>query len=294
MKNTILKAITIIFKNIPLGDCSSSKNCKNGLISCCVVTKGKLKCLRNILGDLKRQILECLDYEIIVLNNGPDDQIRMLCEEIRRQGVEVSCYHESDIKTAVGALRNKSVERSSGEIILFLDDDTRLEDDRFLSKAFNIYSQAKPDVIIPQAFAETIHADFKNKYLDPFSFAARCIFYKKEFFLKLKGFHSFLNGYEDIDLGIRSVLARGEIVKIKELRYLHPPLFFYSMDKPFCIGQSVWNLKRKTPFFLWLMIYINSLRFLFYIFLPTQKNRQWFKISLGCLIGPWKKQKYCY
>ena len=100
--------------------------------------------------------------------------------------------------------------------------------------------------------------------------------------------------YEDIELGIRSVILSADVLRTVSLRYWHPPLYFVDMRKPFSIGQSLWRLRMKYSFPVWLVTYLHALRFLIFGFVPVPKAQQWFKISLGVLAGPFLRKERIY
>jgi hypothetical protein len=243
---------------------------QKNFISCLIPSARGPEFIKTIWSDLAQQTLSKESFEIITLESSSGEIL-------------------------LGSLRNQLLSKAKGEYILFLDDDTRLLQNDFLEKALLLFQQYAPDVIMP--LGEGIAPLNKPKYtfLDSYSFATRCCLYKKSALESINGFHEDITSYEDIDLGIRLSMNHSKILKTNELRYLHSAVYFKSMRKPLAIGQSVWILQKYYPLPLWILLYLNGIRFLVLGLIPTTRNRQWFKISLGILIGGFikKKLRYC-
>ncbi len=240
---------------------------KPGLISCLIVSNRPAQ-LEGLLSDLKAQDISKDSFETIIISN---EQVHLISD-----------------------LRNASILRSKGEFLLFLDDDTRIYQKDFLSKALVIFKSTDCDLLIPQA--NPLFGIIRGRYefLDRFSMANRCIFYRKSVIQELGGFMKGLAGYEDIELSIRLMIKDPRILQEKGLNYYHPPLYFDSLRKPLAIGQSIFNMQRQYSLPVWLLAYFNGLRFLPLGLIPGDRFRQWFKISLGILLYPFTGKSYYY
>ena len=231
----------------------------------CIIPSCRPELLKDILEDLSLQDFPKNDFEIIVID-GPGK--------------------------VIGSLRNQGLEKSHGQFILFLDDDTRIFQKDFLSKASLILKESRADIIQPGGHSLYAVLQGRTDFLDHFSFASRCCIYTRDLLERLGGFRADLNSYSDIELSIRAVSLAPRVVRTDKLSYYHPPLYFPSLQKPLAIGQSIFKLKKYYPFIIWLLIYLNALRFLPLVFRPTKQNRSWFKISLGVLLYPFRRGEY--
>ena len=231
----------------------------------CLIPSCRPEHLKNILEDLSLQDFPQEKYEVITIH---------------------------DSSKIIGSLRNRSLDASRGKYILFLDDDTRIFQKDFLSKAYLLFQDQHPDILQPCSVSLYGVLHPKQDFLDNYSFATRCCFYTRDLLKRLGGFRNDLNSYSDIELSIRAMMLSVRVMQTNELSYAHPPLHFYSLQKPLAIGQSIFKLRRCYPFGIWLLIYLNALRFLPRILWPSRPNRAWFKISLGVLLYPFKPREY--
>jgi len=270
----------------------SVKPVKKNFISCLLCASRDEQTVQELLGDLSRQSLNKDSFEVVILDNSAQG-LKKLTDQFAA-ALSVVYVRNASSTGMLGALRNATLEASRGEFICFLDDDTRILQEDFLQKALEIFQKTSPDLIMPLGKALCKEKDGRDRYLDPYSYAARCCLYQRRVIEALGGFHHDLAAYEDIDLGIRSRLAGVRVFKTDQLQYAHPGLFFTSLQKPLAIGQSVLKLRKYYPWYLWLLIYLNALRFLPLGLIPTTKNRQWFKISLGVLMAPFVRKECTY
>ena len=265
---------------------------RTNIVSCLIVSN-KLLLLEGLLSSLTQQTLSKDDFEVVVVFDWPGKEVLVLVEEYKEY-LNIRLHQITQPVRILSDLRNLSVSLSSGEFLLFLDDDTRILQKDYLKSALAIFHESNADVLIPQAGALfgilRTHYDF----LDRFSFAGRCSFYRRKTLEELGGFLTGLYAYEDIELSIRLMMKKPRVVLAESLNYYHPPLYFDSMRKPLAIGQAIFQMRQHYSFFVWLLVYINALRFLPYGLIPGQRYRHWFKISLGVLLYPLTGKSYYY
>ncbi len=89
--------------------------------------KGSIKCLLEQDFD---------GYEIIIIDQTENGDSKDLGEFDGNKKIK---YYRSDIKSA-SASRNIGIEKSSGEVLLFIDDDVIIEDKKFLQKHYRHYA----------------------------------------------------------------------------------------------------------------------------------------------------------
>lgn len=65
------------------------------------------------------------DYEILLVDDGSTDGSGSLCDELVRTKKNICCYHQEN--RGVSAARNQGLELATGDYVLFLDADDRIE-----------------------------------------------------------------------------------------------------------------------------------------------------------------------
>jgi glycosyltransferase involved in cell wall biosynthesis len=273
------------------GDCSASGQMQKGLISCLIPTN-RAKDLDILLEDLTYQTLARDKFEVVIVNGQALQDVRLVVQKY--SALKINYIEIKNPEKVLSNLRNVTLEAAQGEYVLLLDDDTRIIQNDFLQLSLKLFEAHQADVIIPKAWSLYGIVKAKYDFLDPYSMTSRCGLYRRKVLQELGGFNEGLNTYEDIELSIRAIIKKSKVFRSSELSYLHPPLYFYSMDKPLSIGQTIFQIKRHYSLGVWLLVYANALRFLIYGLLPSPVCRQWYKISLGVFLYPFKKKDYFY
>ena len=255
------------------------------IFSCIIPTYDRWKELDTILYCLSVQEFQKSHFEVIVVEDGSTAEGRA-CLEKYRSLLQIKLIQTGSDRHCVGALRNKALECSQGEYLLFLDDDTQIYQADFLQNLHDIFS-TKKDIDCIQISGKPDRCFIKGQYdfLDEFSFATRCVAYRRSRLILIGGFINSLRSYEDIELSIRFILSGGKFVQEDKLNYYHPPLYFNSYDKVITNGLSFFALISRYSFLLWLVCYLNAIRFLPFLLSPSMKQRQWGKISAGFVIA---------
>lgn len=94
------------------------------LVSVVVPTYRRPELLRQCLGALSYQTLDPADYEVIVVDDAPDEETRRLVEEwSRRRGAPALRYETSGERHGPAAARNVGWRLARGPIVAFTDDD---------------------------------------------------------------------------------------------------------------------------------------------------------------------------
>jgi glycosyltransferase involved in cell wall biosynthesis len=254
--------------------------------SCIIPTYNRARNLDNILHCLSTQDIPTDQYEVIIVEDGKSDEVvkvvNKYCNLLNLNLIFSGEYHHS-----VGSLRNIALNVSCGKYLLFLDDDTQIWQTFFLSKLKDNFD-LMPDVNCIQIAGKSDRCLIKPKYffLDEFSFATRCVAYRREIIRQIGGFIDSLLSYEDIELSIRFSILDGRVFKDMELYYLHPPLFFSSWRKPLANGLSFLTLFSRYSILVWMLCFLNATRFLPLLMSFSIRHRQWAKISAGFIIAP--------
>lgn len=285
MKTALLKGLYNIFPFPLQGDVECFRE-EVLSISCIIPTFQRDKDLAVILGCLSAQNMQTQEYEVIVVEDGADEDTGLLIGPFK-ENLNIIHLTNPVPKRNVASLRNQGLRHARGSYVLFLDDDTILPQEDFLTRlTAHFASNPQAGVIqIPGEASYGLRA-LKYDYLDKYSFATRCVAYRRQALESVCGFLEELTSYEDIELSIRFVISGGQSVFASDLGYRHPPLFFDGWRKPICNGESFLRLFNRYSKPLWCLCYLNAMRFLPFLLVPNVKCRQWGKISAGFLIAP--------
>ena len=106
------------FNNVFISDMQDSNN---NFVSIIIPTYNRAKSLERLLQSLSKQIFEYSYFEIIVINNGSDDNTHEICNQYSSLigNFKEICEH----KPGLLAARNRGVRESCGNILIFCDDD---------------------------------------------------------------------------------------------------------------------------------------------------------------------------
>lgn len=84
---------------------------------------------------------ECNDWELLLIDDGSDDDSLRICEKFKSEKIRV--FHH--INHGVSYTRNKGIEEANGKYILFVDADDYLDED-FLSTIYIAVDQTAADI----------------------------------------------------------------------------------------------------------------------------------------------------
>ena len=106
--------------------------------------------------DLIPGILECMisasknapeNWELIFVDNAGDSEVEVICSSADLSAIELKYFHEAT--PGVSAARNRAVAESSGQWLLFLDDDVSF-DENFISNMISAITDEEVDIICPR------------------------------------------------------------------------------------------------------------------------------------------------
>lgn len=173
------------------------------LLSIVIPTKNEEKYLPKLLDSIKKQTFK--DYEIIVMDNDSKDKTREIAQS----------YNCKVVKGGLpGRARNLGAKAARGDIILFLDADTKLRGANFLRFSLDEFNKRKLYIAVPLAYVrgnklDKLFYNFWNQlveifqYITPFA-GGWCIFVRKEIHNKIKGFDEKITLGEDTDYAQRA------------------------------------------------------------------------------------------
>src|SRR6266850_619558 len=112
-------------------------------LSVVIVTQDRREELRRLLSDLTA-MAEAAGDEVVVVDNGSaDGTVEMVRENFTAASVLVH-----PVNRGAPAARNAAARTARGEILVFLDDDTRVEDPRFLERVRKLFETEREAAVV--------------------------------------------------------------------------------------------------------------------------------------------------
>lgn len=223
-------------------------------ISCVINFYGRLDLLCGILHSLSAQDYprECFEVVLVEDRGGTDDG-RAFCESFQDRLNIV--YHPLDKNFGhMGYSRNFGLAHTRGEFVLFLDDDTVMLQNDFLSRMEQAFGD-HPEVDALMPLGQSVFCEWPGRYdfHDPYFPTSRCTAYRRQVLTELGGFISNFVGQEDVEFVLRFTLKGKKALPLSQLTYYHPPLLVPNFKKSAAVGISFARLRgRYSHLMLWL------------------------------------------
>ena len=302
IRSSFLRAAYKLFPFSLTGDLAGDVRPPNGEqkcgVSCVINFYGRTDLLRNILTGLSEQSFKKADFEVVLVEDRGGTKEGRGIEKEYKSKLNIRYFVLEENFGVMGYARNFGISKTSGELILFLDDDTIILDKDFLSILANEFHTTGAEAVIPFGSASYCLVREKYSYHDPYFPTNRCMAYKRETLQELRGFVSEIVGQEDVEFAVRLIASQKKIHRSNLISYMHPPLITQNTNKAAAVGASFAKLKKRYPLVIWLMLLINGCRDLPKLIFPinTQYKMQGM-FSLGFLFGIWysitgKKMEY--
>jgi glycosyltransferase involved in cell wall biosynthesis len=255
-------------------------------ISCVINFYGRLDLLAGILHSLSQQRFERERFEVILVEDRQGtDAGRRMAEEFGTQLQIVYLPLDANFGK-MGYSRNYGLSRSRGDIILFLDDDTVIQQVDFLSILADTFCHdPEADAVVPHGHASYALIDGRYDHHDPYFMTSRCTAYRREVLAELSGFISDFVGQEDVEFVARFLMAGKTAVNVADLNYFHPPLLVPNLRKPKAVGASFFQLRSRYPLVVWLLVILNCARHTPLYLLPIRRYREMGRFGIGFLAG---------
>lgn len=286
MRRAILRTLYRMFPFDLRGD-AHVPEARDGIrISCIINFFGRLDLLSGILYSLAQQRYDRDRFEVILVEDRNGTAAgRKMAEDFGTVLQTVYCPLDANFGK-MGYSRNYGLARSRGEIILFLDDDTVIQQDDFLNTLDEVFLRNdQADAVVPHGQASFAVIDGRYDFHDPYFMTSRCTAYRRDVLAELGGFVSDFVGQEDVEFVVRFLIAGKSSVNVPELNYFHPPILVPNYRKPKAVGHSFFRLRTRYPALLWLLILLNCSRHApLYVF-PIRRFREMGRFGLGFLMG---------
>ena len=268
------------------GDCLVPAASGEIMLSCVINFYGRINLLEGILYSLQGQDFPRDCFEIVLVEDQGGTEAGRLAAD-RFSGELPIRYLPLDANYGrMGYSRNVGLSHSCGKIILFLDDDTVLQQCDFFSRLVEAFeSSPGVDALIPHGGASYALIDGHYDFHDPYFMTSRCTAYRRSALAELGGFISNFIGQEDVEFVVRFIIARKKSRRAPELHYFHPPLLVPNFRKPMAVGYSFSMLKSRYPTLLWLLVILNCARHAPLFLLPIRRYNEMGRFGIGFLAG---------
>lgn len=206
---------------------------KTPLLSVIIPTYNNPDLLKETLGFLEEQDFPVTEFEVVVVNDGSQDGTARLIDQytgrLNLRGVHLT--HNSGRSTA----RNRGVDKSSGEVLVFLDSDMEFDSD-FLSRHFSYHEQGDKLVVIgsvqyksslgKRAYTRFLQSRGVGKFTPDTEIAGRYFLsgnasMTRDVFDRTGGFDPEIKYGEDIDFGIQLEQIGCKIITGNKLAVFH-------------------------------------------------------------------------
>ncbi len=286
MRDKVLRKLYRIFPFELRGDCSVPPVRDDIKVSCVINFYGRLSTLEGILWSLAQQDFPRESFEVILVEDrGGSAEGRALADSFSSRLPLV--YAPLDKQYGcMGYSRNFGLFRSRGEFILFLDDDTVILQQDFLSTLELLFRKnPHADALVPHGHASFSCRQDRYAFHDPYFMTSRCTAYRRTVLQKLGGFMSHFVGQEDVEFVTRFTIADKKAVTTDALHYYHPPLLVPDTRKPRAVGFSFFGLMGRYPFPIWLLLLANCARHAPLWLVPVRRFREQGRFGIGFLHG---------
>ena len=267
-------------------------------VSCIINFYGRIDLLEGILNSIQEQNLPRNLFEVILIEDrGGTEQGKAIAVHFS-DTLNIRYFPLQEHYGLMGYSRNYGLSKANGKYILFLDDDTVILQKDFLANVIHEFVATNADGLIPYGSASYYLLKGRYGYHEPYFATNRCMAYKREVLRDLGGFVSHIIGQEDVEFVMRYLMSGRTFRRTPGLAYYHPPLLMPNLRKPKAVGNSFYQLKRRYPFAIWLLVILNGARHAPLVVLPIRKYREMGRFGLGFFIGvvvsPFKKNGFRY
>lgn len=202
------------------------------------------RCLESILAQ------DYFDYEVIIVNDGSDDDSENICKEFINE--KYNFYYYKKTNGGLGDARNFGLEHAKGEYICFIDSDDYIRND-YLSKLYNKAKEEDSDIVVCDYYLAyedkeiiesgkaNINEDIKKDYLISAPNAWNKL-YKRELFIKNNIRYPKDLYYED--LATTPLL----LLNANKISYVNEALYYYVQRSGSIMNQEKYNIKNNDIF----------------------------------------------
>lgn len=286
MREIILKKFYNWFPFDLRGDCTVPDASGGIVLSCVINFYGRINLLEGILYSLMSQNFPRDRFEVVLVEDQGGTEAGYRAAERFSKDLPIRYLPLDTNYGRMGYSRNFGLYHSRGEYILFLDDDTVLQQCDFLSMLVARFkSNPDTDALIPHGSASYSVVDGRYDFHDPYFMTSRCTAYRRTVLAELYGFVSDFIGQEDVEFVVRFTIAGKKCLHVSGLNYFHPPLLVGNFRKPMAVGMSFFRLNKRYSAMLWILVLLNCMRHAPLYLLPGRLNREMGRFGIGFCLG---------
>jgi glycosyltransferase involved in cell wall biosynthesis len=281
--------LNTLYRRFPFdlrGDCTVPVASAVIKLSCVINFYGRINLLEGILFSLQDQVFPHENLEIVLVEDqGGTEEGKLTAERFSKK-LPIRYLPLDANFGRMGYSRNFGLKHSRGDIILFLDDDTVLQQNNFLSTLVSAFEcTPETDAMVPHGKASFAMIEDQYDFHDPYFMTSRCTAYRRSVLAELGGFVSNFIGQEDVEFVVRFTIAGKKSKNIPELHYFHPPLLVPTFRKPMAVGFSFSLLKARYSTALWLLVILNCARHAPLYLFPQRRFKEMGRFGIGFLAG---------
>jgi glycosyltransferase involved in cell wall biosynthesis len=114
------------------------------MLTAIICTYNRAKYIGNLLESIAANDLDKKEYEILLVDNNCTDNTREICEAFAEAHKDVQFRYTKEPEQGLSAARNRGIKESHGETLLFLDDDSYIQQDylKNLQRQLNDHPEA--------------------------------------------------------------------------------------------------------------------------------------------------------
>jgi len=139
------------------------------MVSAIISTYNRDRYLPDVLQSLSEQTLDVDKFEIILVNNNSTDNTEKISLEFKENNPEMQFHYFLETKQGLSHARNRGINESKGDILVFVDDDAFLSKGYLEEVATYLSKHESVDAIGGKILLkfEKERPKWANKYLDP-------------------------------------------------------------------------------------------------------------------------------
>jgi glycosyltransferase involved in cell wall biosynthesis len=220
-------------------------------ISVVIPTYNRVEMLLNCLDALSRQSLPFSQFEVLVVDDGSQDETS---KRVKERSFPYAFKFLQEKHGGAASARNRGIKEAKGEIILFTDDDCIPSEGLLEEHAKAHESEAmrvvRGPVVIVRSPSEISNGKFRLSHFSMNFFCTSNASVRKEWLLKAGGFDESFGRWEDAELGWRL-----RHMGLKRVFLPHAPVFHWKPEWPvgklvktaLADGRAAANLYKRHP-----------------------------------------------
>lgn len=136
-------------------------------LSAIICTYNRDKYLYNALKSIAEQNYPICNYEIILINNNSTDNTEEVCSQFQKDYPNITFKYYLETNQGLSYARNRGVQESTGDVLIFIDDDATVFDNYF--KNIELFFNNHPDILACGGPIVPIYEDGQPSWISHFT-----------------------------------------------------------------------------------------------------------------------------